>query len=213
MELATDRANRLFRFLKELHEVENTPPISLDRYSWSLTLDTLPKHPDVDFVGYSSEALDYILRLALPKYVPPPKLPSLLNGWIEGSVDDASNQPVRVESLRSSDGEGEPRTIFFADDPRREKEWQGWLQEWQTWASAELANIPARKVFEYFYALKGQLDREGDRLELVLGDGILSWSHLGKSVYHPILLQRVQLEFDPNNIKPEFRIVEADSPP
>ncbi len=102
---------------------------------------------------------------------------------------------------------------MFAEDPRREKAWQDWFQEWSSWASAERANLLAKKVFEDFYALKGRLDREGDLLELVLGDGILSWSHQGESVFHPLLLQRVQLVFEPNKVKPEFRIVEADSPP
>lgn len=212
MEVATDRATRLYKFLRELHDIGNPLPTALDQYSWTYRLDTLPEHPDVDFVGYSGEGLDYIFRVARPKLSLPPTPPRLLEGWIEGPLNDPNNQPVQVES-RELNGEGEPRIILFAEDPRREKAWQDWLQDWKTWASAERPNIPAQKVFEDFYALKGQLDREGDRLELVLGDGILSWSHQGKSVYHPLLLQRVQLEFDPNKVKPEFRIVEADSPP
>ncbi len=212
MEVATDRATRLFKFLRELHNIGNPLPTALDQYSWRYRLDTLPEHPDVHFVGYSGEGLDYILRVARPKLSPPPTPPRLLEGWIEGALNDPNHQPVRAES-RELDGEGEPRIILFAEDPRREKAWQDWLQEWRTWASAERPNLAAQKVFEDFYALKGQLDREGDRLELVLGDGILSWSHLGKSVYHPLLLQRVQLEFELDKDKPEFRIVEADSPP
>ena len=46
------------------------------------------------------------------------------------------------------------------------------------------------KIFETLYALYGRIDREGERVELVLGDGILSWRRDEGSIYHPILLQR-----------------------
>src|SRR2546430_1141897 len=66
------------------------------------------------------------------------------------------------------------------------------------------------ELFEKLYEIRGQIEREGEKLELVLGDGILSWERGEGSVFHPILLQRLQLEFDPT--VPEFSIVEADSP-
>ncbi|HKW98041.1 MAG TPA: AAA domain-containing protein [Bryobacteraceae bacterium] len=66
------------------------------------------------------------------------------------------------------------------------------------------------RVFEKLYEIRGQIEREGEKLELVLGDGILSWQRAEGSVFHPILLQRLQLEFDPT--LPEFSIVEGDSP-
>jgi very-short-patch-repair endonuclease len=47
-------------------------------------------------------------------------------------------------------------------------------------------------------------------VELVLGDGILSWRRAEGSIHHPILLQRLQLQFDAS--VPEFTISEADHP-
>ena len=47
-------------------------------------------------------------------------------------------------------------------------------------------------------------------MELVLGDGILSWRRAEGSIYHPMLLQRLQLQFDAS--VPEFAISEADYP-
>jgi very-short-patch-repair endonuclease len=66
------------------------------------------------------------------------------------------------------------------------------------------------RIFESLYSLYGRIDREGERVELVLGDGILSWRRAEGSIYHPILLQRLQLEFDAS--VPEFTISEADHP-
>src|SRR4029077_9946116 len=66
------------------------------------------------------------------------------------------------------------------------------------------------KIFETLYALYGRIDREAERVELVLGDGILSWSRPEGGIYHPILLQRLQLQF--NASVPEFTLSEADHP-
>ena len=45
------------------------------------------------------------------------------------------------------------------------------------------------------------MQREGDRVELVLADGMLGVTDY--LVLHPVLMQRVNLEFDPS--RPEFR--------
>ncbi len=47
-------------------------------------------------------------------------------------------------------------------------------------------------------------------MELVLGDGILSWRRPEGGIYHPVLLQRLQLEFSAN--VPEFTLAETEVP-
>ena len=46
---------------------------------------------------------------------------------------------------------------------------------------------------------------------MILGDGRLRWSNTQGDVDHPVLLQRVELTFDPS--VPEFRVVDADRGP
>ena len=71
-------------------------------------------------------------------------------------------------------------------------------------------------MFETLYALHGDIERQGERIELVLGDGRLIWD-VGPTgqgddrVDHPVLLQRVDLVFDPD--VPEFRVVDSDRRP
>src|SRR5207244_1587150 len=50
-----------------------------------------------------------------------------------------------------------------------------------------------------------------EKLQLFVGEGILVASHAGETVRHPLLLQRVQLEFDPS--KPQFTVQETGDPP
>ena len=60
------------------------------------------------------------------------------------------------------------------------------------------------------YELHGRLEREAEQVELILGDGILSWRLPEGNIYHPILLQRLQLEF--NAAIPEFTLSETEHP-
>src|SRR5439155_7532109 len=88
---------------------------------------------------------------------------------------------------------------------------ENWQRAWNEWAVNERPARTAMAVFARFYELYGRIQREAERLELVIGDGMLSWRRDDGSVHHPILLLRVQLEFEP--AVPEFRVVEVDRGP
>src|SRR5260370_40799507 len=66
------------------------------------------------------------------------------------------------------------------------------------------------KIFEMLYDLHGRLEREAEQLELILGDGILSWRLPEGNIYHPILLQGLQIEF--NAAIPAFTLSETGPP-
>ena len=89
--------------------------------------------------------------------------------------------------------------------------WRNGAPQWNTWAVAERPARHAMRIFESFYDLKGRIDRESQKVELVLGDGRLRWEYARGQIDHPILLQRVDLIFDPD--VPEFRVVDTDREP
>ena len=98
---------------------------------------------------------------------------------------------------------------FEADLPRREL-FEEWLNKRALWQRNELLARKAMKVFEQLYELHGQLERESERYEMVLGDGIVSWRLPDGGIFHPVLIRRIQLEFDPQ--VPRFRVVDVDRP-
>ena len=63
------------------------------------------------------------------------------------------------------------------------------------------------KIFQRLYELRGRIERDSESVELLLGDGRLRWRTVAGVVDHPILLQRVELIFDPRI--PEFQVVDA----
>ncbi len=98
----------------------------------------------------------------------------------------------------------------FGIDPKRVAALDQWKMQRNQWANAEQPARAAMKIFEDFYELYGRMEREAERVEIVLGDGILSWRRPEGTVRHPILLQRLQLSFNPS--VPEFTLTETEHP-
>lgn len=125
------------------------------------------------------------------------------NGAGVGTGGLKPDNPTRVD--------GNATVERFADAPERVQLFESWKRDRDAWAVRERPARAAMRVFEQLYELYGRLQREGGRLEFMLGDGVLSWRLPSGGVYHPVLLQRVQLEFDPS--VPEFVIRETDDEP
>lgn len=131
---------------------------------------------------------------ALEEYRNPPKTLVKNHSWTLWRVDLPNHPLVRWNA--------HPGEVLGVSRPEpSQEESQPPAAEGQ----AEAALVMA--LYEKLFALRDRLRRDGDRIELVLGDGLLSWHGPNGAIHHPILLQRVWLEFDPGI--PQFRVVEA----
>ena len=99
----------------------------------------------------------------------------------------------------------------FADDPARPAALTDWSRLWKQWAAEERPAQRALRAFEWLYELHNDIERQGERIEVVLADGRLKWRTPEGVIDHPILFQRVDLVFDPD--VPEFRVVDSDRLP
>lgn len=216
-----DRASRVFRYLQALNQHRNPAPRQMSEQPWRLRLQSLPVHSTIQLIrcvgpgqdgGAGAESVDedFILRVRRPVLTPPPDPPGLLGGWIRDSWTDPSKAVEVIPSRSENDGAGTPRVVPFDEDPERGRVLDAWRLLRDGWASSEHAAREVMRVFEQLYALYGRLEREGERLELVLGEGILSWRQEDGGLLHPILLQRVQLRFNPE--VPEFTIRDSGRP-
>ena len=52
-----------------------------------------------------------------------------------------------------------------------------------TWVQDETPSYQAMIIFERLYALQAQIERESERLELMVGDGLLVWQPKGGAAY------------------------------
>jgi very-short-patch-repair endonuclease len=222
---AREKLTRVFRYLEALNQHRNPAKRQIREQLWSLWLHDLPDHPSIkqgasksgpakskaaEFQNSDANSGGFVLKVQRPALTSPPEPPGTIALWLEGGWDDPSKEPSVSASRNESDQEGQECIANFADDPARPADLQRWRVAREEWAKNEKPARAAMKIFETLYSLYGRIDREAERVELVLGDGILSWCRAEGGIYHPILLQRLQLQFDA--AVPEFTLSEADYP-
>jgi very-short-patch-repair endonuclease len=225
LRIARDKLTRVFRYLEALNQHRNPAKREIHEQPWSLRLRDLPEHSSVKRgaakisapkakKGESQSAEDagpsYVLKVQRPRLTRAPEPPEEISAWLEDGWDDPSKAVILEETQEEPGKDGVPRIVKFADNPARTTSLERWKVLRNEWVKTEKPARTAMKIFEALYALYGRIDREGERVELVLGDGILSWRRTEGGIYHPILLQRLQLQFDAS--VPEFTISEADYP-
>src|SRR5882724_8913395 len=225
LRIAREKLTRVFRYLEALNEHRNPAKRQLREQPWSLWMRELPEHSSIQRGGAKANTSkakgangqsqedagqSFVLKVRRPRLMRPPEPPEEIADWLEDGWDDPANEVVVEESLDESENRGEPRMVKFDDDPARTASLQHWKILRDEWVKTEKPVRAAMKIFEMFYGLYGRIEREAERVELILGDGVLSWQRAEGGIYHPILLQRLQLQFDAS--VPEFTLSEADHP-
>src|SRR3989440_431311 len=225
LRVAREKLTRVFRYLEALNQHRNPAKRQIREQLWSLWLHDLPEHPSIkrgasksgpakskapEFQNGDTSSGEFVLKVQRPSLTSPPEPPGTIATWLEAGWDDPSKEASVSASRNESDQEGETGIANFADEPSRPAALQRWKMAREEWAKNEKPARAAMKIFETLYSLYGRIDREAERVELVLGDGILSWCRPEGNIFHPILLQRLQLQF--NAAVPEFTLSEADHP-
>ncbi len=223
LRIARDRVTRIFRYLEALNQHRNPAKRQTSEQLWALWFGDLPDHPSIRLgnrtaarpeemersaTGQPKDVGDFILRVKRPDLTRAPGAPDVLAQWLERGWDDPAQELGVRETINEAQGSGESRLVRFEDDPGRVKQLQSWSATREQWAQNERPARAAMRVFERLYETYGRMEREAERVELVIGDGILSWRVPSGGIFHPILLQRVQLQFDPDI--PEFRVIETE---
>jgi hypothetical protein len=218
-QLARDRTLQLFRFLKAYAERRESLKRTLAEHEWVLRLRDLPAHPCV-VVGHvllntgeqernEDAGNGTLLTIRRPRLTNPPKPPKVLEDWLEKGWQDPSGE-IRVRAEMHVRRGDDTVAVAFTDE-QRPAALAEWRARWEAWALAERPARAAMKAFERLYQLYSRIGLESERVELMLGDGQLRWQRDSERIDHPVLLQRVQLEFDAD--VPELRLIDADRAP
>jgi very-short-patch-repair endonuclease len=222
---AREKLTRVFRYLEALNQHRNPAKRQIREQPWSFWLRNLPEHSSIrrgaakacsskakNGNGQSREdnGASYILKVQRPRLTRAPEPPEEIASWLKDGWEDPANACAVEESREEPRGSAEPRIVRFEDDAARLASLERWKLLRDQWAKVEKPARTSMQIFESLYTLYGRIDREGERVELVLGDGILSWHREDGAIYHPILLQRLQLQFDA--AVPEFTLSEAGHP-
>lgn len=223
MEPQHHRVRQVFQYLEALEELRNPVVKELRSQAWFTRFRDIPEHPCIE-IGFSDSlssqddeeergptgySAAFILRCRRPKIPSPPEPGEVLDGWLEEPLNDPEVEPQKVLWKEVLNDSGENLRVQFDDDSDRSEAWDRLIEKFEEWRKSARPASRAREIFERLYRLYGRLEREGERLELVVADGLLQWRHPQAGIIdHPLLFQRVHLTFDPEI--PEFTVVEAD---
>jgi very-short-patch-repair endonuclease len=221
LNIGRQRIQQVFKYLQALHEHRNPAKRQIDDQPWRLWLDSLPDHSaivrhyamcDAEADTQRLEGDEFhampILSVDRPKLTEAPPPPEELRDWLKPGWEKPESQCDHVPRREQPDRTGKKRIVQFEEDPARVELFSEWSAQREVWQAHEMPARSAMKVFEQLYELHGQMERESERYELVIGDGIVSWQLSDGGIFHPVLVRLVQLEFDAHI--PRFRIVDLD---
>ena len=219
IDVARTRIGRIFRYLQELHRVKTPPIVDLEKYQWGLRLEALPNYETIQrghafgnlrTLKEGAELHDgnFLFKVGRPKETecPPPSV--VIEQWLKPGWQCATAEP-QVHEQRRSKATGKQED--FDASIERVLALEDWQATRNEWAASEKHVQRALGVFSNLFDLWGRFARESEKYQLLLADGILSLDGPEGRIRHPILLQRVQLSFNPR--VPEFILRESRDNP
>lgn len=218
LRVGRERLLKIYHYLEALNQHRNPVKRQVQEQGWALWFKDLPDHPAItrgvvianvtDDEQFGETSDDFILKSRRPKLTDPPSPPDLISEWLEYGWKIPGDEVKVKETRHKTDEPGATIIERFDADRERVTALTDWQTKWNEWNRNERPARQAMKIFERLYELYGRIQKEAERVELVLGDGILYWPREEGEVRHPVVLQRLQLDFNPNI--PEFVLSETD---
>ncbi len=203
-----DKIKQIFRFLQELHQVKSPPVVDLALYEWKLSYDAVPRYASVQRGDLNS---GFILKVARPSESQCPRPSVAIEKWLKADWEQFGVEPEFYARRKTTSVAGKEVTEAFEESQERVEAFEKWYEQRRAWETTEKQLHESLNVFLDLFELYGKFEREAERLQLFLADGILRIHKPGLVIQHPILLQRVELVFNP--AVPEFIIKESSESP
>ncbi len=203
----------IFNFLKEYNELSNPVITEIDKQRWSMKLSGLPQIKELwsvyqaqDFNGLK------ILEIKRPVLEPCPAPDDSIIEWLDEnwkklSVETIQHKELVVKEIVNEDESITQLEEYFIEDENRINLFGEWTKKRNNWRIVELPKEQGLILYNNLFKLYSDMKKESESIELILGDGYIQWRTDLRIIDHPVLLQRVQLEFNPE--KPSF-IVKCD---
>lgn len=134
---------------------------------------------------------DVWLRIGRQVLAPPPKIPSVLEGWIDRDRDDTRPGKLRVTKAGGVDIDEQE-----ADPTERNTAWASYLAQHEAWREAELPRILANEIHSELLSTYRDLKMDGgaETMEVVCGMCFVHWkTEQGHPIRYPLFIQPCEL--------------------
>ena len=192
-----DKAIRLINYLAEIEHMKSKVVRNIDDYQNVLWLSHIPKDLEYCFTRAwgKNEEYDEDIWIEVKKYREPvlEGIPRKCEQWIDRmTLNNTRDIPellpsiIIKEKIKNPDVDPENpeidefinvnKTIYLRDYPEVSKLWEQFVeQKWFAWAELHQKWESVQKVYTKLFSIYQEQQKLGERYELVLGLGFLSW--------------------------------------
>ena len=214
-----ERLLKVFEFLKAYTELRYPPVTDIGQQMGLFWLKDLPPHHSVElfreFENFEpgEDQADIVLRLTRPILSECPEPPEPIADWLMPGWQEIEGAVAVHPSHTFPDKNGGTQIEFFDEVTRRPALLKEWQQARAAWQITERPARQSLKLFQAVYEWYGRQEREAESIEILCGDGLLHCPSESGTFDHPMLLQKLELEFYPEGRQPEFVFRKQEHPP
>ena len=199
------KAINLFKYLQAMQEKQDSIVFNYQKHQWSYFIKDLPDDPEnidfhyCDYVKYDDysalEDIPYILKVHNPDFDACPMPSDRLMPWLQEDWNDFHVEKPKIRERIPVPGSKpvmyqEFRLVFDS-----QVMYDRWLEKRNIWRERQLLLEKTRNLFAELFTHRQSLIKDDGELELLIANGVFQVAE-DSSIIHPVLLKRVEIEFD-----------------
>lgn len=199
------KAINLFKYLQAMQEKQDSIVFNYQKHQWSYFIKDLPDDPEnidfhyCDYVKYDDysalEDIPYILKVHNPDFDACPMPSDRLMPWLQEDWNDFHVEKPKIRERIPVPGSKpvmykEFRLVFDS-----QVMYDRWLEKRNIWRERQLLLEKTRNLFAELFTHRQSLIKDDGELELLIANGVFQVAE-DYSIIHPVLLKRVEIEFD-----------------
>jgi very-short-patch-repair endonuclease len=206
------KVERLFQFIRAFtnsrhpirRQLSEQPATELQ-----LEYKNLPNLSEwVEYWSGDENSREWLLRVGICPPVPCESPPVLVKDWLLPGWEKHSESANYVDEKAFKDNSGSTFIEKFSDNQQRQSAWDSWNARRERWSSDQLRHDPVRLLFSKLQAIRSELQKRSEQVELVLGVGLLRYQSPNQSYNHPLIIKPIGIEFDGQ--KNVFTLIETE---
>ncbi len=203
-DLLSDRAIRLFTYLKEVAQLRTKVVRDCSEYEDILWFNDIPMEKGCYSIAWGSKSEDFDNTwIEIRKFKEPqcPSIPSICSDWVNPkAVFDSDNEPKLNDRIPKIISDENYEYLYLQDKPEVSKAWGKYIKNsWYPWAEKHRIWKSVQSIYGKLFSMYNQQKKLGETNELILGLGLLIWiSPSDQRIKRHLLAGQANISFDPN---------------
>jgi superfamily I DNA and/or RNA helicase/very-short-patch-repair endonuclease len=193
-------SKQIFEYLLAVKNLTSPPVQDFKKYEFSKYVNELPIGEGCYLYGEGNDSEAWLEVHKQHLETAPEPSPDL-KVWLKSNYSNETIEPKVIDELEVPNTNHEMsdelfQIIKFEDDSNRVIIFEKWLKEWKKWAEETKHKKKVQELYSYFFILSQRMEREGETLDLAFGHGVLTWKLNDGIINHPVLITKMELNFN-----------------